>query len=294
MAKPFLRWVGGKARIASLLTRLLPELKDGSCYYEPFLGAGSVFLQYRPPKACLSDANTHLVETYKHVKQSPAVVSRYVSRLVREDSPEAYAKARELFNFSIAGPAQAARFIYLNHTCFNGIYRVSKSGRFNVPHGRRSRIATPSRSNLLEIAKHLQNARVRVADYRAATGNAKAGDVIYFDPPYPPLNGTSFFTHYTKDRFSPEDQLELAKIANSLVRKGCFVLMTNAEVPQVKKLYADWLGSRVLRTRWVTCHNKKHKVREVILAGFLRQEWPGEHARLKEILPDLDRISRLR
>ena len=273
MPKSLLRWVGGKARYAKFIAERLPDVSSIGRYYEPFVGGASVFLEYAPKRAYLADSNQQLIELYRAIRERPDLVSRYLAEHVRQDSELFYYEVRNAYNNSKANSRQAARFLYLNKACFNGVFRVNRAGHFNVPYGFRDKLSVPSPVEIREVARLMWNAQLRVADYKELVNKAGEGDVVFLDPPYPPLNGTSFFTHYTKDRFSVDDQRQVAETAAELVRRGCFVVVTNADTPEIRELYAGWNMEELTRTRWVRSGNHKHKVRELILIKYDLECW---------------------
>lgn len=266
--KPFLRWAGGKTKFVHEIVSRLPPLPQGAIYYEPFLGAGAVFLAYSPSCAILSDLNPDLVKTFKAVRNQPEEVLKRLHKLHARDSESSYYRIREQFNHGGKLALQAARFIYLNQTSFNGIYRVNRRGQYNVPYGFKPRPRIPGKIELEATATLLKKATIKLSDYAKILKNAKAGDVVYLDPPYPPLNGTAYFTHYTKERFGSDDQIEVARMAIKLRDRGCTVVLTNADTPQIRKLYADWNISEIMRPRWVTSSCHKHLVVELIITSY--------------------------
>lgn len=266
--KPFLRWAGGKSKFVQHIVSRLPPLEPGGTYYEPFLGAGAVFLAYAPEHACLSDLNPHLVNTFLAVRDHPGRIATKLVALRALDSERAYYKIRDEFNRGGPPCLQAARFIYLNQTSFNGIYRVNKCGQYNVPYGFKGNPKIPTKDALLSAARLLKCATINLADYRRAVATAREGDVVYLDPPYPPLNGTSCFTHYTKERFASEDQVEVAHTAALLRDRGCAVIVTNADTPLIRDLYLRWNTVEISRPRWITSSQHKHRVVELIMTSF--------------------------
>lgn len=266
--KPFLRWAGGKTKFVYEILSRLPQLGPRATYYEPFLGAGAVFFAYAPQRAVLSDLNPDLVRTFIAIRDRPEEVAKRLGVLRARDSEESYYRIRRQFNKSGSAWLQAARFIYLNQTSFNGIYRVNKQGEYNVPYGFKAAPSIPKKDHLDAASKLLRNATIKLADYRTGIANASAGDVVYLDPPYPPLNGTSYFTHYTKERFATEDQTEVARTAEELRQRGCTVVVTNADTPFIRSLYPQWKVSEITRPRWVTSSCHKHRVVELIFTSY--------------------------
>ena len=239
-AKPFLRWAGGKRRMVPfLLEHIPPDYSNNNRYYEPFLGAGSLFFRLNPFKATLSDNNKDLIECYRAVQKRPDLIAKYLRQHLLNNSEEYYYNMRDAYNESQLSFAKAALFIYLNKTCFNGIWRVNKNGEFNVPYGHKDNPLFPSRNDLFILSKSLSNSKIVHCDYRQIVEKVKEGDFIYFDPPYPPLNGTSYFTHYTKERFTNKDHSELASLSDMLNRKGVYIMISNADTPYIRSLYED-------------------------------------------------------
>lgn len=267
IARPFLRWAGGKSKFVGEIVARLPVLSPGNTYYEPFLGAAAAFLAYAPDKAVLSDLNPDLIRTFLSVRDNAKRVISKLHAMHYRDTEDTYYRVRKRFNNGGDCHLQAARFIYLNQTSFNGIYRVNRSGKYNVPYGFKKPPNIPTQRELDLASSRLQRAEILLADYKTALAPVKKGDVVYLDPPYPPLNGTSFFTHYTKERFSESEQQDVASTANMLRKRGCHVVVTNADTPAVRRLYSDWRISEITRPRWVTSSRHKHRVVELIITS---------------------------
>lgn len=266
--RPFLRWAGGKTKFVKEILSRLPVLPKKATYYEPFLGAGAVFLAYAPHRAVLSDLNPDLIHTFSAVQNQPKEVVNRLYALHYRDSEDSYYRIRKQFNSRGSSCLQAARFIYLNQTSFNGIYRVNRQGQYNVPYGFKKEPNIPGKWDLESASDVLKKAKIKLADYKKALADAEDGDVVYLDPPYPPLNGTSYFTHYTKERFASEDQIEVARTANALRARGCIVVVTNADTPLIRNLYANWRVKEISRPRWITSSCHKHRVIELIFTSY--------------------------
>lgn len=268
--KPFLRWAGGKTRSIPFLEKHLPpNVSSMHRYYEPFIGAGSLFFHIKPSKAILSDNNKDLIECYETVQKRPDAILTYLGQYLSNTCEEYYYKMREKYNTSKHSIARAALFIYLNKTCFNGIWRVNKKGEFNVPYGFKEPPALPSKEELRNVSISLSNVELIHSDYKEAVKNAKRDDFIYFDPPYLPINGTSCFTRYTRDRFTKDDHDELALLAKKLTSKGCYVLISNADGPYIRSLYEDDFNIFELEvTRWIRSDGKRYKVKEVAITNY--------------------------
>jgi DNA adenine methylase len=268
-AKPFLRWIGGKQQIVARLLSCLPEDIGSRRYVEPFVGAGSLFFALAPQSAALSDLNEHLVHCYESIRDEPELVAVYLGRHRAQSCRGYYDRQRETYNkMSKLSVAQAARFIYLNQACFNGVFRVNKKGEYNVPFGQKDHLALPSAKQLKRVADLLKTAKVCCASYNDILKGVGESDFVYLDPPYPPLNGTAYFTHYTKDRFGADDQTELAQLVADASGRGCKVMMTNADTPVIRELYAGFRMKPVSVTRFVTCKKKRHKVSELVITNY--------------------------
>jgi DNA adenine methylase len=266
--KPLLRWAGGKSLLLQRLEPFLPEDIGRRVYREPFLGAASLFLHVAPNRAVISDLNRHLIDCYRSVRDNPRAVWRNMRGHFQRDSSDYYYRVRNIYNQSRRSHAQAARFIYLNRTCFNGIFRVNQSGQFNVPYAYKNLPAFPRLAELISVGQALAKAQIRSETFVTALDAAKRGDFIYLDPPYPPLNGTSYFTHYTMDRFNDQDQEKLADVVRALDRRRCLVMLTNANTPRIRQLYKGFRIKTLNVTRFVTCKSHKHRVREAVICNY--------------------------
>jgi DNA adenine methylase len=276
---PFLKWAGGKASAATRVISRLGKPEAGSTYFEPFLGGGAVFFRLQPEHAVLSDLNSALVETYQVVKTNVEALISQLESLKAPSSREGYEKVRDEFNeLRRAGNGRSnstrrsALFIWLNHTCFNGLYRENRDGDFNVPFGyyEDAFIYDPSNLRNASRALELAHADLKCADYAAALSSAKPGDQIYLDPPYDPVGETANFTGYTATGFGSQDQWQLANLAHQLIERGCRVVVSNSPTPDIRELYADLSHELVLVPRAINCvGSKRGRVGEMLL--FPRQ-----------------------
>ena len=239
--KPFLRWAGGKQWLSSRLTELIPA--GIGTYFEPFLGGGSLYFSALPGKAILSDVNLRLIETYQAIKDEPCAV---ISALERWNNDEqTYYKVREA-DFADSTVDRVAQLIYLNRTCWNGLYRVNRQGKFNVPFGYHSR-AVFEVQHLLEVSHALQSAELRCSDFDQVVCNAEQGDFVYLDPPYTSLHANNGFTQYNETLFSWQDQQRLGRTAVELVERGCHVVVSNASHDSILELYPGFSHRQVSR-----------------------------------------------
>jgi DNA adenine methylase len=268
--KPFLRWAGGKTHLIDKLLKFVPYDFADRTYREPFLGGGAMFFALCPPQAILSDLNSDLINCYKMIRKYPGLVSRYLSGYSERHSAAFYYEIREQYNISKSSLSveQAARFIYLNKASFNGIFRVNKNGKYNVPFGKRTNLALPSLDQLVSFSNILKNAELFASSFEEILNDAQEGDFVYLDPPYPPLDGTSYFTHYTKERFGENDQLKLFEVACYLRRRHCLVMISNADILKIRKYFKNWNMSTLPATRWITCKAKKFKVNELVITNY--------------------------
>ncbi|MCF8096894.1 MAG: Dam family site-specific DNA-(adenine-N6)-methyltransferase [Desulfarculaceae bacterium] len=266
--QPFLRWAGGKRALLPYLLNSLPADIEERPYVEPFLGAGSLFFALAPHNAFVGDANEHLIRCYECVREEPNKVHKYLRYLVSKNSEKFYYLTRDKYNSSSFDVKQAARFIYLNCACYNGIFRVNRKGEFNVPYGRKEPPPYPTSQQLISASNVLQKASIKSGSCEGYENDIKSGDFFYLDPPYPPLNGTAYFTHYTKDRFDELDQIKVALFVNKVNAKGALFMVSNADVPTIRKLYRDYNILSVPTTRFISCKAHRLRVTELIITNY--------------------------
>lgn len=240
-------------------------------YYEPFAGGLAMFFRVAPAQAVINDGNPDLIGLYRTIANDVDALLRRLAIHRAHHSEEHFYNVRARWNdasVSWTEADRAAAFLYLNKTCFNGLWRVNRAGHFNVPMGRYAEPAIYVEATLRAAAAALANTTLRCGDFRAAVKDAKAGDFVYFDPPYVPVNATSNFTSYTQNGFSLDDQQELATLARSLRKRGCFVMLSNSDTPLVRKLYKDFDVDTVKCTRAINSNAaKRGAVDEVIVVG---------------------------
>lgn len=265
---PFLRWVGGKQRLVTELLNVIPEGIRLGTYHEPFVGAASLFAALQPAVACLSDANGPLMAMYEEVRDHPESVFNALVNLGERDCESHYYETRIEYNRGSSSPLQAARFIYLNRTCFNGMFRVNKQGAFNVPYGFLNTPRIPSRSTMCEWSSMLRNSTLEMRSFETVIDRVNSGDLVYLDPPYPPLNETSYFAHYTADRFPEEKQKATATLARRLDQAGCYVVVSNADTPAIRSLYRGWRKRETAVARVVTSKGIARRAKELILTNY--------------------------
>lgn len=266
---PVLKWVGGKTRLLNELGQRMPS-SFGS-YFEPFVGGGALFFRTAPVRAVLSDCNADLINVYKSVAWEVEKVARYLAGHKRNHSDEYYYKIRERWNERRPrdnNAMRAAQFLYMNKTCFNGLWRVNSKGKFNVPVGRYSNPGIYDLASLRAASEALKKAELYVGHYAQVVDQAKAGDFVYFDPPYYPLTSTANFTSYTASSFSETDQRELVEVAQVLVDRGCAVLLSNSDTPFIRDIYKGWKIDRVLCGRSINSKaTARGAVHEVMISN---------------------------
>lgn len=278
--RPFVKWVGGKRQIMGEILRRLGPLGPGARYFEPFLGGGAVFFELAPARAVLADSNRRLVGTWKGIKDDVEGVIRLLRRYEKDhlDDPKTFFyQMRAQPDARMRAPARlAAWFVYLNKTGFNGLYRVNSRDVFNVPLGRYAKPPICDEDNLRACAAVLAGGdiEIRCCDFEAAVADARAGDVVYFDPPYVPLTRSANFTSYTAGGFSDDrDQVRLRDLARRLVRAGVRVVLSNSSADLVKDLYQgrDFTLHEVQANRTLNSRtDRRGALAEVIIVGNTR------------------------
>lgn len=271
-AQPFLKWVGGKASLIRQLEEFFPHEIDR--YFEPFLGGGAVFfhLKHRFPdmRPFLRDGNKELINCYRTVRDRPEELMRLLdehSKGFRADGGDYFYKIRKLHDLT-DDLARAARTIFLNKTCFNGLWRVNARGEFNTPVGSNKNPNLYSRDNILAASEVLQSAQLEAQDFRKILDEARRGDFVYFDPPYLPISTYSDFKRYTPDQFREADQVELARVFRELDAKGCRVVLSNSEHPRTRELYAGFPIQVVSAPRFINCKpGGRGNIAELVVAN---------------------------
>ena len=268
---PFVKWAGGKRQLIDDIRFRLPKTFNN--YFEPFIGGGALLLALQPKSAFINDINSELINTYRQVRDNVDLVISELHRIDKEsknDPKDYYYLSRYLFNTKIANKtydaAAAALFIYINKHCFNGLYRVNAKGGFNVPFNN-SKQDSFSADNLVGISKYLHEVNISNTDFAEACSDAKAGDFIFFDSPYAPLNPTSFES-YTKDGFSIEDHERLAKLFRDLTEKGCYCMLTNHNTELINDLYSGFTIDLVQVRRAINSDASKRTGEETIIKNY--------------------------
>jgi DNA adenine methylase len=282
-AKPFLKWAGGKTQLISEIEKNLPNSTIDT-YVEPFVGSGAVlfwvlgeFTQLE--KAIMNDINEDLINTYKTIKSTPQELISILEILqeeyhlldnIEEKKKEYYYQKRELFNNRKQSQTEhSALFIFLNRTCFNGLYRVNRKNEFNVPMGSYRKPTICDKSNILAVSEALQKVELLCGDFEQTVNYASTNTLFYFDPPYKPLNETSSFNSYAKEEFNDAEQIRLKNFCDKLDSLGHSWILSNSDNVFFDSLYADYKISRVLANRAINCKsNGRGKLTEIMTKNY--------------------------
>lgn len=234
--QPFLKWAGGKRWLA--IREELPNLGGFKRYVEPFLGSGAIYFHSAPKRSLLSDVNSELIELYMMMRDHPSDLYDLMKAHHKLHDKDYYYDIRR---WRPTKPIdRAARFLYLNRTCFNGLYRVNLKGDFNVPIGTKSSVIFPG-EDFSQYAKALKSADIAVRDFEKTLAMCKRGDVAFIDPPYTVMHNANGFIKYNENLFKWSDQIRLRDAVDGAVRRGCAIMMTNADHQSVRDLYKDLL-----------------------------------------------------
>ena len=272
--KPFVKWAGGKRQILDKLKEHLPE--EYNTYYEPFVGGGALLFELEPKNAVINDFNDELINVYKvlcdEVKFNKMIklLNKHEAKHSEEYYYEIRNKDRNKRTFKrLAAHTRAARTIYLNKACFNGLYRVNSKGEFNVPFGKKDKVNTYEGSNLNLLNYYLSsnNFQILNGDFEKAVETAQKGDFIYFDPPYD--SDTSTFTSYTEIGFGKDEQIRLAKVFKDLSNRGCHVMLSNHNTKLINELYSEFNIHVIEAKRNINSNGQKRgSVEEVIITNY--------------------------
>jgi DNA adenine methylase len=267
--KPVLKWAGGKSRLLPHLLRLIPD--NFAAYHEPFIGGGALFFrlvgQGRAQQVFLSDVNPSLIDVYLALRDCIDEVVEILRGHVYER--DYFYRIRALDPNDLTLAARAARIIYLNKTCYNGLFRENRSGQFNVPFGRYKNPTICDEPNLRAASRALQGVDIARRNFATVLDVARAGDFVYFDPPYHPLSSTANFTAYDRKGFGLDDQRQLRDVFAALGERGVRVLLSNSDTPFIRELYQGFAIEQVFAARAVNSKaNGRGKVAEVIVRNF--------------------------
>jgi DNA adenine methylase len=263
--------VGGKGKLRHALSALLPPGVELMRHVEPFLGGGALFFARAPERALLCDINPDLIATYEAVRDDVYAVIGQLKRLARVHGEQGYYDERDRYNARKhkSRAERAAQFIYLNKTCFNGLYRVNRRGEFNVPIGRYANPNIADSETLLAASAALAQAQLRCTPFETLLSEVRPGDFVYMDPPYEPVSRTANFTSYAQDGFSQEKQTDLRNVFRELDRRGAKLMLSNSDVPFIRDLYRGFEIERVYAPRAVSCDAKSRgPVSEVVVRNY--------------------------
>ncbi len=273
-ARPVLKWAGGKRKLAETYERIGAFPVSFSRYFEPFIGGGAVFFRLQPEDAHISDANEELINMYRMIKENlEDLVGLLAIHQNKHNSgrKDYFYEIRGLEPGTLSDPERAARMIFLNRTCFNGLYRVNQQGKFNVPYGRYKNPKILDEINLQNVSNLLQNVTLNTNDFEEAVEIAKKGDFVYMDPPYRPISETSSFTSYTEKNFNDKEQERLKTVFTDLAARGCYVLESNSNAPEITQLYEDngIFINEVLAPRAISCKGDgRQPITELVISNY--------------------------
>ncbi len=273
LVSPILKWVGGKRQ---LLDQIVPLIPEHTTYYEPFVGGGAVLFHTQPKRAVINDSNEELINIYQVIKEQPEELIRLLDHHKENNSQEYFYEIRSLDRSretyaGITPVERAARIIYLNKTCYNGLFRVNRAGEFNAPWGRYKNPNITNETTIRAISGYLNRAKVTVlcGDYREALKGIRKGSFVYLDPPYMPLSSSSSFTGYTAEGFGPQQQIELKRQCDLLDKRGIRFLLSNSCCDFIEDLYRDYIVERVSAKRAINAKaDKRGAIDEVLVRNY--------------------------
>ena len=269
IAKPFIKWAGGKRQLIKELVKLLPA--NYNRYFEPFIGGGALFFAIQPKNAYISDINPELINLYDVVKND---VDSLIEDLRRYKNTEDYFyKIRNLDRKpsykKFSKIRKASRFIYLNKTCYNGLYRTNSKGYFNVPFGSYKNPNIIDEQNLKACSELLKKTEILSSHFLAMENKIKTGDFVYLDPPYIPINKTSSFTKYYKDDFDISEQIKLKELCDRLTKKNIYFMLSNSYSKLILNLYKQYNIKKIKATRTINSKaNKRGAINELIITNY--------------------------
>lgn len=277
--KPFLKWAGGKRQLLPVLSQYVPVRYNR--YYEPFVGAGALFFQQQPKAGLINDINWELFNCYRVIRDYPESLIERCQYHAANHSKEYYYYYRNLdrdpyyFSDNQDLVGIAARTIYLNKTCFNGLYRVNKKGQFNTPYGKYKDPKVINSELILEISSYLRNNDIEITcrDFERAVADVSKGDFVYIDPPYYPLTETSNFTSYSSEGFDKKDQERLKQVCDYLRDEDCSILISNSNTSFIRGLYSDYEMEAIEASRAINSKgNKRGNVGELLIYYYSTEQ----------------------
>lgn len=276
---PFIKWAGGKRQLLAELDRRLPE--SWETYFEPFVGGGALLVHLENKgvlkKAVIADLNNELINLYRVVQDMPGTLITALASEEFQNDETAYRMQKDRFNTLIGSKhhtiERAALLIYLNKHGFNGLWRVNRKGKFNVPFGSYKKRSIPSDTSILKFSAMLEKVKIENRDFAETVKTAKRGDFIYFDPPYQPLSKTANFTDYNSRGFPFTEQERLARLFRRLTKKGVQIMLSNSKVPEIEDLYADFRIESVNAKRFINCNGERRRgIQEIIVTNYAYDE----------------------
>lgn len=265
VGQPFLKWAGGKTQLLDELLKRMPQ--NYNVFFEPFIGGGALYFAVSPKTAVIADINDDLVNVYNVVRDHPEELIEALKGYINDK--DFFYEVRAQDSSALTPIQRAARLIYLNRTCFNGLYRVNKSGQFNVPFANYKNPNIVQAERLLAASSTLSDTKIFNASFEKVLVDAKAGDFIYLDPPYYPKDVYSDFKRYNKEQFYKNDHERLAELYNELSDRGCYVMLSNSDTPFTRELYKKWRVDTVYAKRMINSDSSKRgAVTEIIVTNY--------------------------
>ncbi len=272
--KPLLKWVGGKRQLISQILPFIP--KNMNIYHEPFFGGGAMLFELHPKIARINDLNEELINVYKTIHRSPHKLIELLRMHKDSNNRDYFYEVRKLDRDldsyrKLTKVERAARTIYLNKTCYNGLYRVNKKGEFNTPFGKYKNPKICDEKGIYEIHHYFKHSIIEICngDFEKFLNKAQAGDFVYLDPPYDPISETAYFTDYQASGFSKEEQLRLKKVCDELHNKGVKFLLSNSDTEFINDIYKEYTIKKVLAPRNINSKgDKRGKISEVIIMNY--------------------------
>jgi len=263
--RPVLKWAGGKTQLLPALMQAMPRAFGR--YFEPFLGGGALLFRLALPGAVASDSNEELMQFYEVVRDEPEALLTTVAQwpISRDD----YYYLRAVQPEDLDRVSRAARFVYLNKTCYNGLHRVNRKGQFNTPFGGKTNVRILDEANLHRASEILRRTDLRWAGYQEVLAETRPGDFVYLDPPYMPLGGYSDFRRYTRHFFGEEDHAELAREFRCLAERGVKALLSNSANERIEELYEGFAIRKVKASRQVNCKPEgRGRITELLIGNY--------------------------
>lgn len=272
LAAPVLKWVGGKRQLMSEIEKVLP--KTYTTYYEPFIGGGAVLFELQPKKAVINDVNSELINLYNVIKDDVELLIEDLRK--HENTSEYFYRIREMdrdreLYEKLSNIEKASRIVYLNKTCFNGLFRVNKSGEFNSPFGKYKNPNIVDEVTLRAVSKYFNKADIKIlnSDFEQSLKGIRKGSFVYLDPPYDPVSSSANFTGYDKGGFNRDEQIRLKKLCDKLDKKGVKFLLSNSATDFIKDLYKDYNIKVVKAKRAINSNgNARGEVDEVLVRNY--------------------------